>query len=91
MIDFIADPDKVECTEGGAAAAPAALVCEPRLACGHVSPCLPAASALLSVRGLVEGVKDGVLPPVRIEDGEVGEYTNGDFTVLLPLKTKWAA
>ena len=58
------------------------------LACGHVEAALPADS-LISVSALAQSARAGAIRPARIEDDDVGEYTNGQFSLLIPLDAKW--
>jgi len=36
---------------------------------------------------MVEIIKAGALPPSHM-DGDYGEYTNGRFTIMMPMKNK---
>jgi hypothetical protein len=57
---------------------------EIKLACGHVEASLSAQS-LLQVKTALELIRAGVVPPSHV-DGEYGEYTVENFTIMLPMK-----
>jgi len=60
-----------------------------KLSCGHVESNL-ASVALEEIHEFMEILRSGVLSPTHI-DGEFGEFSNGAFTVMMPLKPKWNA
>jgi len=57
------------------------------LSCGHVECNLPS-SAVSEILSLLDFIKSGALPPQHL-DGEFGEFSNGNFALMLPLKPKW--
>jgi hypothetical protein len=60
-----------------------------QMSCGHVEANLEV-GALAEVEALTLRVKDKSLQPVRLEEGgEVGEYTNNRFSLMIPLDAKW--
>ena len=54
---------------------------------GHVEDNL-SVSALEQMQSLLSVVQAGAIPPAHV-DGEYGEYSYENFTVILPLKAKW--
>jgi len=58
-----------------------------KISCGHVEANL-SCGALEEVAGLLEVIRADALPAQHI-DGEYAEYSNGNFTLMLPRKPKW--
>jgi len=57
------------------------------LSCGHVEANLGVGS-LEEMTTMLEVVRAGALQPQHV-DGDYGEFSNGTFTVMMPLKVKW--
>jgi len=57
------------------------------LSCGHVE-CNLDSNSVTEVVEFLELVKSGFVEPNSI-DAEYGEYSNGNFALMLPLKPKW--
>jgi len=58
-----------------------------RMSCGHVSDNL-AMKDLEGLKEMITAVKAGTLKPQYIDQG-YGEYSNGYWSIMLPLKAKW--
>lgn len=46
-------------------------------------------AALEQVLKLCLKIRAGAVKPVRVEDGDTGEYTEGRFSLLIPLDANW--
>eukprot|EP00026_Physarum_polycephalum_P010577 Phypoly_transcript_10743.p1 GENE.Phypoly_transcript_10743~~Phypoly_transcript_10743.p1 ORF type:complete len:425 (-),score=70.88 Phypoly_transcript_10743:10-1224(-) len=57
------------------------------LSCGHVE-CNLESSGVKDIVTFLEMVKQGFVEPTSI-DADYGEFTNGTFSIMLPLKPKW--
>jgi hypothetical protein len=45
---------------------------------------------ILQVLSFLNGIKDGTMPPVSLDDSDgTAEYSNGMFAVVLPFPAKW--
>lgn len=62
---------------------------EVMLACGHVEAALPALPSFEAVLQLCGGISRGDIGPTAVVEEGVGEFSNGIFTIVVPLDVAW--
>eukprot|EP01062_Namystynia_karyoxenos_P035246 TRINITY_DN25846_c0_g1_i1.p1 TRINITY_DN25846_c0_g1~~TRINITY_DN25846_c0_g1_i1.p1 ORF type:complete len:393 (+),score=108.50 TRINITY_DN25846_c0_g1_i1:70-1179(+) len=80
-------PPPVPAAAPAAASTPGVAQSGVLIAGGHVEPGMPADS-IDQALALLEAVRAGAVMPSQIDDG-FGEFTNGQFSFMLPLTPKW--